>query len=56
MQHVGIPKFDPHNKLHRGLAELSQTLHDLKQKDEPMKIGPHEKRVDHAVTQLFGIR
>ena len=56
MEHVGIPRFDTHNKLHRGLAELSQALHDAKQKDELMKIGPLEQRVDHAVMRLFGIR
>ena len=56
VQHVGIPRFDPANKLHHGLAELSQTLHDLKQGDDLMKIGPLEKKVDQAVARLFGVR
>jgi hypothetical protein len=56
MEHVGISRFDTHNKLHRALAELSQALHDAKQKDELMKIDPLEQRVDHAVMRLFGIR
>ncbi len=34
MSHVGIPKFDPQNELHKKLAEVSKSLHELKAKNE----------------------
>jgi hypothetical protein len=55
MNHVGIPKFDPKNKLHQKLAELSKTLHDLKTKDKLDEVAGLEREVDHLVNKLFGI-
>ncbi len=54
MQHVGIPKFDPKNKLHERLSTLSKELHKLVasegNEDEIRKL---EKEVDEGVTKLF---
>lgn len=55
MNHVGIPKFDPKNKLHQKLAELSKTLHDLKSKNKLDEVPPLEREVDRLVYKLFGI-
>ena len=44
MEHVGIPKYDPNNKLHQELSQLSKELHDLKLKDQTDKIQVLEKR------------
>jgi hypothetical protein len=70
MNHVGIPKFDPKNKLHQKLSELSKTLHEFKAaennppsppfakggiKEDHSDIEKYEKEVDKAVGELFGI-
>lgn len=55
MNHVGIPKFDPKNKLHHNLAELSKTLHELKAKGKLYEIEKYEKEVDKTVCDIFGI-
>ena len=55
MNHVGIPKFNPENKLHQKLAQLSKALHDLKTKDKLDEVAGLEREVDHAVYKLFGI-
>lgn len=55
MDHVGIPKFDPKNKLHRKLSELSKTLHELKAERNLTDVEKYEKEVDEAVCELFGI-
>jgi methylase of polypeptide subunit release factors len=56
MNHVGISKFDPKNKLHQKLSEISKTLHELKAKDNLSHIEKYEKEVDEAVRKLFGIQ
>ena len=56
MSHVGISKFDPNNKLHQKLSQLSQTLHDLKAKNDLDDITRLEKEVDRLVFTLFGIK
>jgi hypothetical protein len=55
MNHVGITKFNPNNKLHQKLAQLSKTLHDLKTKDKLDKVPELEREVDRLVYKLFGI-
>jgi hypothetical protein len=55
MNHVGIPKFDPKNKLHQKLAELSKTLHDLKIRDKLDEVAGLEREVDRLACKLFGI-
>jgi hypothetical protein len=56
MQHVGIPKFDSQNELHQKLAQLSKTLHDLKENNKLDEITRLEKEVDDCVHKLFGIK
>lgn len=56
MNHVGIPKFNPKNTLHKKLARVSKTLHDLKSKNKQNEIAKLEKELDNLVHQLFGIK
>jgi hypothetical protein len=55
MEHVGIPKFDPRNPVHAGLAELSRKLHALRENDRLIEMPPLEERVDALAEQLFGL-
>jgi hypothetical protein len=52
MNHVGIPQFNPKNKLHAKLAQLSLALHALAQ-NETVESGKLEKQVDQLVSKLF---
>jgi hypothetical protein len=57
MKYVGIPKFDPKDKIHQKLAQLSQTLHDLKAKHKLFEqLAQSEREVDNFVCELFGIK
>ncbi|OIO54064.1 hypothetical protein AUJ46_03990 [Candidatus Peregrinibacteria bacterium CG1_02_54_53] len=54
MQHIGIPKFDPKNKLHEKLSKLSKELHKLAaDRGNEVEIKKLEKEVDEGVTKLF---
>ena len=55
MNHVGIPKFNPKNTLHKKLAQISKILHQLKAKNELAKIPKLEKQNDELVRKLFGL-
>ncbi|KPK78004.1 MAG: hypothetical protein AMJ89_01365 [candidate division Zixibacteria bacterium SM23_73] len=55
MNHIGIPKFNPKNKLHQKLVQLSKTLHDLKAEDKLDEVARLEREVDRSVYKLFGI-
>jgi len=67
MEHIGIPQFDPKNKLHQQLASLSKKCHQLKaeskEKDKEVfasdkienQIEKLEKENDALVEKLFGI-
>ncbi len=55
MQHVGIPKFDPNNRVHTGLSELSRQLHALREKGREIEMPPLEKQVDALAGGLFGL-
>jgi hypothetical protein len=70
MKHIGIPQFDPKNKLHQQLASLSSKCHQLKAEYEKEKeigridletlgrekeIWKLEKENDELVKKLFGI-
>ncbi len=55
MNHVGIPKFDSENELHQKLAQLSETLHELKAENKLGEVTRLEKEVDDSVRKLFGI-
>ncbi|GFP25708.1 hypothetical protein HKBW3S25_01189 [Candidatus Hakubella thermalkaliphila] len=55
MNYVGITKFDPKDKLHQELAEVSKTLHRLKAKNDLQKITQLEKQNEDLVKRLFEI-
>lgn len=56
MTHVGIPKYDPSNRLHRKLSESSKNLHRLKAGNKTEEIPKFEKENDELVKQLFSIK
>jgi len=63
MEHIGIPEFDPKNKLHQKLSEISQKCHELKSKssaDDAIQVVLVEKGIeklekenDELVMKLF---
>ena len=55
MKYVGIPKFDPKNRIHQKLSELSKKCHILKSEGKDNKIKDCEKEIDRLVEELFGI-
>jgi len=55
MEHIGIPKFDPKNKLHQKLAEISKRCHQLKAVGKEEEIEKLEKENDGLVKKLFKI-
>jgi len=55
MSHVGIPKFDPKEELHKKLAEISRTLHELKAQNDLGDVDKLEKQNDELVGKLFGL-
>jgi hypothetical protein len=64
MENVGIPKFDPKNKIHQKLAGISQKCHQLKSKDDDNEmaklkkeneIAKLEKENNELAKRLFGI-
>ncbi len=54
MEHVGIPKFNTGNPLHRKLSKLSKSLHKLRSDKKEEDIGTLEEEVDKTVWKLFG--
>ncbi|MEO0091728.1 MAG: N-6 DNA methylase [candidate division WOR-3 bacterium] len=55
MEHIGIPKFDPKNKLHQKLTEISKKCHQLKLDGKEQEIHNLEKENDELVKKLFKI-
>jgi len=55
MENVEIPKFDPKNRLHQKLADISKRCHQLKSEDKDIEIAKSEKENDELVKKLFGI-
>ena len=53
MENVGIQKFDPENKLHQQLAEISKECHELKLQGKDSEIQKFEKQNDELVSKLF---
>ncbi|NPV13311.1 N-6 DNA methylase [candidate division WOR-3 bacterium] len=56
MEHIGIPKFDPKNPIHKKLAEISKRCHQLKAEGKENELLVLEKQNDEAVKELFGIK
>jgi hypothetical protein len=55
MEHVALPPFDPKKRLHSGLAELSQKLHNLKVEGQDLEIQRLARDLDSMVSSLFGL-
>ncbi|MEO0087349.1 MAG: hypothetical protein ABIK90_04665 [candidate division WOR-3 bacterium] len=55
MKHIGIPKFDPNNKIHKQLSYLSKECHRLKEEGKDKEIEKLEKEIDLLVKKLFNI-
>lgn len=53
MNHVAIPKFDPSNKVHSKLSELSQQLHEFKEREDTPDLIKLEREVDKISDRLF---
>jgi hypothetical protein len=53
MNNLAIPRFNPSNKTHRELAELSEKAHELVKRGK--KIGDIEKQLNTAVKKLWNI-
>ncbi|MEO0150936.1 MAG: N-6 DNA methylase [candidate division WOR-3 bacterium] len=53
MNHIGIPKFDPKNQLHKELAEISKQCHKLKLEGKEEEIKKLEIKLDNLVLELF---
>lgn len=51
MEHIGIPKFDPKNPLHKNLAEISKKCHKLKAEGKEKEIEELEKQNDGIVKE-----
>ncbi|MEO0088045.1 MAG: hypothetical protein ABIK77_02875 [candidate division WOR-3 bacterium] len=55
MKHIGIPKFDPNNEIHKQLSYLSKECHRLKEEGKDKEIEKLEKEIDLLVKKLFNI-
>jgi len=55
MENVGIPKFDPKNKLHQKLADISKRCHQLKSENKDIGVTKLERENEELVKTLFGI-
>ena len=55
MENVGIPKFDPKNKLHQKLAYISMRCHQLKSENKDIEITKWERENEELIKKLFGI-
>jgi len=55
MKHIGIPKFNPKNKIHKKLSEISKKCHKLKLESKEKEIENLEKELDAVVKKLFKI-
>jgi len=53
--YLKIPKFDPENKVHAGLAELSKEAHERAKKDDKEKLIEIENEIDVYVAKLYGL-
>ena len=53
MKHIGIPKYDPKNKLSQQLSDLSEKMHNLKAHGSEEEIQVLEKQNDELVKNIF---
>jgi hypothetical protein len=59
LEHIRIPKFDPKNKVHQRLSELSVKAHELVRDSKPetrnSELAVVEADVDRQAAQLWGL-
>lgn len=55
MEHIGIPKFNPKDSLHKKLSEISRDCHKLKSEGKEKEIEKLEKENDELVKKLFKV-
>lgn len=52
---IRIPKFDPKDKSHLTLADMSKSLHKLRLENPNAALSKHETALDNAVADLYGL-
>jgi len=55
LENVRIPKFDPNNKLHLRLSELSQRAHELAKNGEENGLKEVEEEIDEVSAEIWGL-
>lgn len=53
LRNICIPKFNPKNKLHVKLANLSQQAHKLAQKNDIQKLKEVEEKIDNIAAKIW---
>ena len=53
LENIRIPKFDPKNKLHLYLAELSQKAHESAEIDDQENLKDIEEEIDEVSAQIW---
>lgn len=55
LQNIRIPKFDPKDKLHLHLAELSEEAHEVAKTEDKEKSKDIEEEIDEICAQMWGL-
>jgi len=55
LENIRIPKFDPENKIHRCLAELSEKAHVAKSQGKKDEVNIIEKEIDELAKQVWDL-
>lgn len=55
LQNIRIPKYDPTNKLHLRLAELSKKAHQIAKTNDQAKLKDIEEEIDEVSAQIWGL-
>ena len=55
LEHIGIPKFDPNDKVHKQLAELSMQAHEVAKKGDEKVVAGIEAQVDLESAKLWNL-
>lgn len=53
LEHLKIPRYDPNNKVHEVLVELSINAHDYSKKNDKKKLNETENKINEYVAQLL---
>jgi len=55
LKYIRIPKFDPGNKVHQELADLSQNAHQAAATDDAASTKKLKQRIDELAAQIWGL-